>query len=82
VNEVENEGWKRKRRQVAADRGAGSWNRRQSLERYDGADTGEGKNTASAIDEMIVDLDERSDGSPRERDGSERRDRRVDVTAR
>jgi hypothetical protein len=82
VDEIEGEGWKRQRRQVTADRGSRSWTRRESFERDAGADARESKNTASAIDEVVVDLDECSDGGPRERDGSKRRDRRVDFAAR
>src|SRR5881296_1753777 len=57
VNEIECQRRKREWRQVAADRGPRARTRRESLKRCARAHAGEGKNTASAIGEVVVDLD-------------------------
>ena len=82
MHEVESEAWKRKRGQVTPYRGARPWIRRQRRARRDGAYASERKNTARAIDEVVVDLDERSGGSPTEYYRPKRRDRRVNIASR
>jgi hypothetical protein len=82
VDKIEREGWRRQRRQVTADRRSCSSTGHETLGRYGDANAGERKNTASAIEEMVLDLDEGSYGSSRERDGAKRRDRPVNVAGR
>jgi hypothetical protein len=82
VDEVEGERWQRKGREVTADRRARSRTGRESLGRYAGANAGESKDSAGALGEMVVDLDEGSGGSPRESNRSKRRDRPVDIATR
>jgi len=82
MDEIESERWKRERRQVTTDGGPRPWTGRETLDRYAYTDAGEGKDAASAIRYVVVDLDERSNRSPRERDRPKRRDRRIDVAGR
>jgi hypothetical protein len=82
VDEIEREGWKGQRREVPSDGRSRPWTWRKRLERWSRANANEGKGPARAIDEVIFDLDERPQGRPRKDRGSERRDRRIDVSAR
>jgi hypothetical protein len=71
---------KREWREITTDRGSRAWTWRERLYRYAGPNARERQGTASAIDDLLVHLEERPDRRPSERHRSERRDRRVHVS--